>query len=154
MADAYSRIGKTREEFAIYDSVLQELAVKADKMPLGARTSQADYDSPAGNRLEEGEESEGEDSPSGVIARPSGAQRNSAFEVSAASTLSQTGARSPEYARVLERYMARLGEVKEIPAALGGLRRELDDNPDDPGLYERLAGFLGPNRLRGEQDAS
>src|SRR5260370_22004035 len=121
-------------------------------MPLGARTSQADYDSPAGNRLEEGEDSEGEGSPSGVIARRSGAQRNSAFEVSAASTLSQTGARSPEYARVLERYMARLVELKEIPAALGVLRRELDHNPDDPGLYERLAVFLGQNPLRVEHE--
>ena len=35
MADAYARTGKTREEFAIYDSVLQELAAQAQKMPLG-----------------------------------------------------------------------------------------------------------------------
>jgi predicted Zn-dependent protease len=152
MADAYSRTGKTREEFAIYDSVLQELAVKADKIPLGSRASQADYDSPAGNRVDEGEESEAEDGASDAIARPSVVQRNSAFDVSAASTLSQTGARSPEYARVLERYLARLVERKEIPAALAVLRRELDHNPDDPGLYERLAVFLDQNRLGGEQE--
>ncbi len=35
MADAYARTGKTQEEFAIYDSVLQELAAKAQKIPLG-----------------------------------------------------------------------------------------------------------------------
>ena len=35
MADAYARTGNTQEEFAIYDSVLQELALKAQKMPLG-----------------------------------------------------------------------------------------------------------------------
>ncbi len=35
MADAYARTSKTQEEFSIYDSVLQELALKAEKMPLG-----------------------------------------------------------------------------------------------------------------------
>ena len=35
MADAYARTGNTQEEFAIYDSVLQELALKAQKIPLG-----------------------------------------------------------------------------------------------------------------------
>ena len=37
--------------------------------------------------------------------------------------------------------------MKQIPAALGVLRREIDRNPDDPGLYERLAVFLDQNRL-------
>ena len=48
--------------------------------------------------------------------------------------------------------MARLSEMKEIPAALGVLRREIDRNPDDPGLYERLAVFLDQNRLGTEQE--
>ena len=36
--------------------------------------------------------------------------------------------------------------------ALGVLRREIDRNPDDPGLYERLAFFLDQNRLGTEQE--
>ena len=42
MADAYARTGQTREEFAIYDSVLQELAAQAQKMPLGKRVTGAE----------------------------------------------------------------------------------------------------------------
>ena len=32
------------------------------------------------------------------------------------------------------------------------MRREIDRNPDDPGLYERLAVFLDQNRLGTEQE--
>ena len=35
MADAYARKSDTKNEFAIYDSVLQELAAKAQNVPLG-----------------------------------------------------------------------------------------------------------------------
>src|SRR6266849_2189186 len=128
MADAYSRTGKPQEEFSIYDSVLQELAAKA------------------------GEESETERAQDEARIRESGAPQNSAFQVNAASASVQAGARSPEYARVLERYLARLVELKQIPQALAVLRRDLDHNPDDPGLYERLAVFLDQNRLGVEQE--
>jgi hypothetical protein len=53
---------------------------------------------------------------------------------------------------VLERYLARLTEIKQIPTALGVLRHEIDRNPDDPGLYERLANFLDQNRLESQQE--
>src|SRR6266513_2470368 len=43
-------------------------------------------------------------------------QRSAAFQVNAAAAERQTGARSPEYARVLERYLARLVELKQIPS--------------------------------------
>jgi Flp pilus assembly protein TadD len=153
MADAYSRTGKTREEFAIYDSVLQELAAKADKIPLGSRDSGAEGYSPMGNSQEEGEESDAERAQQEEARlRGSRAQSSAAFQVKASSASAQAGARSPEYARVLERYLARLVELKQIPQALGVLRRELDHNPDDPGLYERLAVFLEQNRLGVEQE--
>jgi cellulose synthase operon protein C len=153
MADAYSRTGKTREEFAIYDAVLQELAAKADRIPLGARDSEAESYSPMGNSVEEGEESDAERARQyEARLRESSVPSNAAFQVKAASAAAQGGARSPEYARVLERYLARLVELKEIPQALGVLRRELDHNPDDPGLYERLAVFLEQNRLGVEQE--
>lgn len=56
-------------------------------------------------------------------------------------------ARSPEYARILDRYISRLVSLKRLRDALAIYRREIDRNPDDPGLYERLAGFLEENRL-------
>src|SRR4051812_40005304 len=57
------------------------------------------------------------------------------------------GPRSPEYARVLDRYIARLISLKKMTQALALYRRELDRNPDDPGLYERLAEFLDQNKV-------
>ena len=152
MADAYSRTGKSQEEFLIYDSVLQELAAKADRIPLGAGGSEAEIYSAAENGAQHGEESEAEDTQTSVMPRGPAGQQSSAFEVKAASASARAGARSPEYARVLERYLARLAELKQIPQALAVLRRELDHNPDDPGLYERLAVFLEQNRLDVEQE--
>ncbi len=35
MADAYARKNDTKDEFAIYDSVLQEFATNAQNVPLG-----------------------------------------------------------------------------------------------------------------------
>jgi len=167
MADAYARKGDTKNEFAIYDSVLQELAAKAQNVPLGsaegAWDSANNYTPPATNTNEmnapesagdegaeagEGEEAETADQNAAPRHRAS-----ESFQVNATDRPTQTtGARSPEYARVLERYLARLVEMKQIPPALGVLRREIDRNPDDPGLYERLAGFLDQNKLGTEQE--
>ncbi len=147
MADAYSRTRKTQEEFSIYDSVLQELAAKADQMPLGSGAAGP------GEIPEKGAEVEEEEGPEGAQPRRGAPQeKNGAFQVASSPTPTQVGARSPEYARVLERYLARLVELKEIPNALAVLRREIDHNPDDPGLYERLAVFLEQNRLGAEQE--
>ena len=104
MADAYARTNQTREEFAIYDSLLAELAKRAGGVPLGALAS--------GSK--------------------------------------QTGARSPDYARVLDRYVARLVSMKRVPEALALYRRELDRNPNDAGLYDTLAAFLEQNKLGAE----
>jgi cellulose synthase operon protein C len=147
MADADARTNRTQDEFAIYDSILQELATQAEKMPLGARVSGteengADVYAP---RSEENEDNSQEGVGRG--ARGQQPEVNAAFQVNAATTSERTGVRSPEYARVLERYLARPVELKQIPAALGVLRREIEHNPDDPGLYERLAVFLDQNQL-------
>jgi predicted Zn-dependent protease len=160
-ADAYARTGKTQEEFAIYDSVLQELASKADGMPLGERTAgTVGYSPESVNEPEEqGEEENAENPGEGTAERIRELQmwrlasQRRAFQVKAAAVTTQTGARSPEYARVLERYLARLAELKQISAALSVLRREIEHNPDDPGLYERLAVFLDQNRLGTELEA-
>jgi cellulose synthase operon protein C len=159
MADAYSRKDDTSSEFAIYDSVLQELAAQAQNMPLGSAAeglnSANDYVRAGTNTTEMESEDEGEEQDTGGRAENATPRRpaSQAFEVgSTTSSARQAGARSPEYARVLERYLARLAEMKQIPQALGVLRHEIDRNPDDPGLYERLAVFLDQNQLGIEQE--
>ena len=158
MADADARLDKTNDEFAIYDSVLQELAAKVDKMPLGLRSASSDEFAPGGAvstpGANEGTEQASEESAdnqmgNAALGQPRGA---AAFQVKTAENTAETGPRSPEYSRVLERYLARMAELKQIPQALGVLRREIDHNPDDPGLYERLAVFLNQNNLGTEQE--
>jgi cellulose synthase operon protein C len=146
MADAYARRGKTQEEFSIYDSVLQELALKAEKIPLGNSGDSSNYSRPAD---QEASYHESDNTDAGNFIPRTG---NQAFQVHTTSAPNQFGARSPEYSRVLERYLARLVQLKQIPQALAVLRREIDRNPDDPGLYERLAVFLDQNRLGIEQE--
>ena len=146
MADAYARTNKTQKEFNIYDSVLQELALKAEKMPLGKSGDRSNYSQP-GDQEPSYREFENTDAGGNFPPRTG----NQAFQVHTTAP-NQFGARSPEYSRVLERYLARLVQLKQIPEALAVLRREIDRNPDDPGLYERLAVFLDQNRLGIEQE--
>ncbi|MGA7557362.1 MAG: hypothetical protein WBW12_00460 [Terriglobales bacterium] len=161
MADAYSRKDDTASEFAIYDSVLQELAAKTQNVPLGAAQSVNSanyawsYSSGASGAVEAGAENEEAEQDTGAPQQNDSRRRppSRAFQVgSTASPTQQAGPRSPEYARVLERYLARLVQMKQIPQALAVLRREIDRNPDDPGLYERLAVFLDQNQLGSEQE--
>jgi cellulose synthase operon protein C len=121
MADAYARKAQPREEFALYDALLKELAAKADGVPLGAAAAPP-----------EGEEVGGQ-----PARQPDTA----------------SGARSPEYARVLDRYISRLVSLDRVMDALAVCRGEIDRNPDDPGLYERLAAFLDQNKLGGQVEA-
>ena len=58
--------------------------------------------------------------------------------------------RSPQYAEVLDRYMNRLVSLKRVKDALALYRREIDRNPNDPGLYERFAEFLNQNKMAAE----
>ncbi|HEV8145694.1 MAG TPA: hypothetical protein VGP79_04915, partial [Bryobacteraceae bacterium] len=115
MADAYARQNQPQPEFVLYDSLLDELSKKADRVPLGATPG----------------------------APP--AQQNP--RQPAASQV-----RSPGYARVLDRYVARLVAMKRLPDALALYRREIDRNADDPGLYDVLAAFLEQNRLGAETE--
>jgi tetratricopeptide (TPR) repeat protein len=164
MADAYARQRDTQNEFAIYDAVLQELAGKAQNVPLGSAEgayesannySQQSYAHGMNNSEAEGAESEesGEESEGSADNASPRHKVSRSFQLGGAtSPPSQTGARSAEYARVLERYLARLVQMKKIPAALEVLSREIERNPDDPGLYERLAVFLDQNRLGSQQE--
>jgi len=164
MADAYARKSNTKDEFAIYDSVLQELAASAQNVPLGANGSydfsqyapSSAYQNENASETEGDEAGEGGERQSGEAYRGNAAPQNrvsQSFQLGATNApTAQSGPRSPEYARVLERYLARLVAMKQIPPALAVLRHEIDRNPDDPGLYERLAQFLDQNRLGSQQE--
>lgn len=56
-------------------------------------------------------------------------------------------ARSPQYQQVLDRYLARLSELKRPMDALRVYRGEIVRNPNDPGLYREFAAYLDQNRL-------
>lgn len=160
MADAYARKNDAKDEFVLYDALLQELATKARNIPLG--TAENAYESTYQSARLPNEapavadadgEPEYEQEATSSTAVVSARRTSQSFQLStAASPIQQGGPRSPEYARVLDRYLARLSEMKQIPAALGVLRREIDRNPQDPGLYERLAVFLDQNRLGAQQE--
>jgi len=157
MADADARLQKPQDEFAIYDAILQELAKQADNIPLGisvaANESFGAPQAPRRFQQPANQEAEGEEGGEGREVTPTPSQvPASAFQVGRNTETQETGPRSPEYSRVLERYLARLVQLKEVPQALGVLRREIDHNPDDPGLYERLATFLQQNNLSQEEE--
>ena len=161
MADAEAHLNKTQDEFAIYNAILKELAADAGKVPLGTRIAGTENcaSGQAATVQENGEarltnvseDSDFAEASNSAAREPS---VHSAFRVDPTSKQgsSGNGPRSPEYSRVLERYLARLVELKQVPQALGVLRREIDQNPDDPGLYERLAVFLQQNNLGTEQE--
>ncbi|HLX46507.1 MAG TPA: hypothetical protein VKR43_23830, partial [Bryobacteraceae bacterium] len=112
IADAYARTNQTQQEFATYDSLLSELAKRADGVPVGALAQTA-----------------------AVQAAPGQANET---------------VRSPDYARVLDRYVARLVSMQRVRDALALYRREMDRSPSDPGLYDMLAAFLEQNKLGAE----
>jgi tetratricopeptide (TPR) repeat protein len=156
MADAYARKDDATSEFAIYDSVLKELAASAQNVPLGKSATGAEYQQPESGNAQESDasdEEEGAERSEAVEDAARSRRPNHAFEIgSTTAATAPAGPRSPEYSRVLERYLARLVQMKQIPQALSVLGGEIDRNPDDPGLYERLAAFLDQNRLGEEQE--
>ena len=82
--------------------------------------------------------------------RSGAAWRRHAAGARPASRARPAGARSQEYGRVLDRYIARLVSRRQLPDALAVYRREIDRNPDDPGLYAAAAQFLEQNTLTAE----
>ncbi len=125
LADAYSTNQNTRAELALYDRLLTELANKNQHVPIGQAGVVEDY--AMQNEIVPG------------FAR----FRNRAPAIST----SRVGARSPDYSRVLDRYISRLVQLGRRMDAVALFRREIDRNPDDPGIYERFALFLEQNQL-------
>jgi cellulose synthase operon protein C len=134
VGDAYARTNQTREEFAIYDTLLAELAKRAEGVPMGvfSQTAAPTAPRPASTPLSAGLSA----------GAPSDAKSDAQY----------SSVRSPEYARVLDRYVARLVSLRRVRDALAVYRREIDRNPNDPGLYDVLAAFLDQNRLGTEME--
>ena len=134
-ADAYARTQAIEKEFALYQSLLKELAAEADGVPLGSTDPAYSKSVPgrtAPDPLKPAENADG--NPPEATAPPA------------------RGVRSTRYAQVLDRYLSRLVSLKRLPEALQVLRGELDRNPQDPGLYERLASFLHENSLDSHEE--
>jgi tetratricopeptide (TPR) repeat protein len=163
MANSFARNNMVKEELALYDQLLGELAARADHVPLGegarADTSLAQQppptEQPGSEEAAPEEASEATTEPPAVPGGVSGAGqrvgrpiRHPAFQARVREARRQAGgARSPEYSQVLERYISRLVALRRPLAVLELFRREMDHNPNDPGLYERLATFLEQNRM-------
>jgi hypothetical protein len=82
------------------------------------------------------------------------AQRNAVEEFKVYDALlAEIGSQHPQYKAVLDRAVARYVSLKRLADALALQRREIDRNPADPVLYERLAGFLEQNRMGAEIEA-
>ena len=150
MADAYERKQDTASEFALYESLLTELAAKSNGMPLtaaGAVAPVAKVAVPA---------SQSEDGESGDLSEDAGpktvvvAAPVALLPVGVANAVDNSDAIL--YSQVLERYLGRLTMNKRLPEALAVLRKQLDRNPDDPLMYARLADFLQQNDLSAQQE--
>ena len=120
VSDALARTNRPDEEFALYDQLLRELAAKASGVPIGRNATP-----PAPPQIDV--------MPFGRLNAPN-----------------PTGARSAEYAQVLDKYLSRLASLRRPLDALRVYRSEIDRNPDDPGLYQRLATFVEQNGMSRE----
>jgi tetratricopeptide (TPR) repeat protein len=142
VADADARTDRTQNEFAVYDRLLRELASQAEGVPLGDRTEK--YSKPV-------EDQPTPAPPSDQAGNPEDASQARHMDQGAFATRTVQArlatVRSPQYEQVLDRYLARLVALQQLPQALAVLRGEVDHDPDDPGIYEKLAGFLDQNRL-------
>jgi predicted Zn-dependent protease len=146
LASAYDRTHQVDKELAIYQDLLKELAAQADGVPLGAPGNA--YSKPVED--ETPPPARAASAPESTDAEPETDAQ--APEADSAPAKAQPGARSRDYARVLDRDLARLVSLHRLPDALMVLRAELDRNPQDPGLYERLADFLQQNALNSHEE--
>ncbi len=150
LADIDARRNETRSEFALYDTLLTELSAKLNGLPLTAADATSSEITSAIASPDVDEDAVGDSS--GPAPQPSAATllaQSLAVNVSPPPTL----AIARQYRFVLDRYLSRLVVTNQLPAALALLRRELDRNPNDPLLYERLADFLQQNNLAAQQEA-
>ncbi len=153
IANAYARENKPDAEFAIYDSILGALGRQTRGFPVASR---ADFSGQEGGTYPPAAEEENfrfrnrrYGSSQAAIEKPGA---SSALSPMPAANPTPRVSASQEYSRVLEQYLARLAALDRIPQALAVLRREVERNPNDPGLYERLAQFLEQNQLGAQEE--
>jgi tetratricopeptide (TPR) repeat protein len=149
VADAYARENRAQDEFGIYDRMLGELAVAAKGVPLETESQSRQ----AVHENTDDSEAENDSGNSPASSQSQDLSRGRALQAAPATATAQ-GAPSPasEYAQVLERYLARLTSRRQLPQALAVLRREVDRDPNDPGIYQRLAQFLDQNRFDQQEE--
>ncbi len=138
IADAYARQNDSAAEFKLYEQLLDELAAGANGMPLSAAGV-----GPAPLSVDDPQAAANE------TLKP----KSSAFALDTLTTVRTSTPEAQQYSQLLDRYLARLTATHRLPQALLVLRHQLDHNPADPALYERLASFLQQNNLTGEQEA-
>jgi hypothetical protein len=149
MADAYARQRDTKDEFALYDRMLTELGAMTAGMPLTAASASNQGAVVTRTNATRDEATDGGADSSASVNK---VDKSRAFEVSAGEPPGVFVAGSLAYQQMLERYLGRLTATGQLPAALAVLRKELDRNPNDPLLYERLANFLQQNNLSAQQE--
>lgn len=144
LADIDARKKDTSAEFALYDTLLSELSARLNGLPL---TAAAGKSSVAAEPFSQA--AAGDGSPEHAL--PAAALLSQSLDVGV--NPPPTVAIAQQYRTVLDRYLSRLVVTGQLPAALALLRRELDRNPNDPLLYERLAEFLQQNDLAAQEEA-
>jgi hypothetical protein len=151
LADAYARIDDTASEFALYDAKLAELSAKTNGLPL---TAAAGTDAPVDHYTLFVIPNKSLNDPTQSDSDSDGQSTNKPpAEPLAPQPTRRTLPEATAYTRVLDRYLGRLTATGNLPRALTVLRGQLDRNPSDPLLYERLAIFLQQNNLSAQQEA-
>jgi tetratricopeptide (TPR) repeat protein len=147
MADAYARQDDTSDEFALYESLLNELATKTAGLPLTSASNAPTPEAPPGTV---GFYVQVQD-PDSVDSNAGNAQKLKSQPLAELPTRKSLPEGSA-YSSVLDRYLGRLTATGQLPRALTVLRTQLDRNPNDPLLYERLATFFQQNNLSEQQE--
>ena len=150
VANVDARTKNTTAEFALYDSLLTELAAPLQGMPLTAGS--ATPSTPPTTATPDADATTPDvDADTTTPATPSATTLLQQSLNISANTPPAT-ANAAAYRQILDRYLDRLITTNQQPAALAVLRKELDRNPNDPLLYERLADFLQQNNLDAQQE--
>jgi tetratricopeptide (TPR) repeat protein len=150
VSDALARGNRTAEEFALYEQLLRELSARASGVPIGANAASAAPAENPGAASNDGNDGNGDQAtppPAGVATLrliPGTPFRR------ASENPNPTGARSGEYVQVLDKYLSRLVALNRPLDALRVYRAEIDRNPNDPGLYQKMAAFLEQNEMARE----
>ncbi len=158
MADAYAREKNTSAEFALYESLLTELAAKTNGLPLtsGHSAEPSAQENPyAGAPELVTANADADSTPSTSAATPNraaAAMQAASYEITVYTPQIALTPEAIQYSGILDRYVGRLVAEKQLPQALSVLRKQLDLYPNDPLLYERLANFLQQNNLSAQQE--